>query len=89
MGGSLTLQCKRMERRMYFKSSLLMISLALSACDTSPPPSERVVYVPITNPNAGIYAGGSGGQQISPMVQQMYQEDNTRAIVNAINRKGY
>lgn len=73
---------------MYFKSSLLMISLALSACETHQP-RERVVYVPITNPNAGIYIGGGGGQQISPMVQQMYQEDNTRAIVNAINRKGY
>ena len=75
---------------MYSKLSLLMIStLLITACNTSPRPRERVVYVPITNPNAGIYMGGSGGQQISPMVQQMYQEDNTRAIVNAINWRGY
>jgi hypothetical protein len=29
----------------------------------------------------------SGGQQVSPMVLQMYQDDNTRAIVGAIEKK--
>lgn len=72
---------------MYFKLSLLMIStILISACDASPP-RERVVYVPSGNMN--VYRQG-GAQQIAPIVQEMYQEDNTRAIVNAINnRKGY